>query len=78
MDKVYGPETTAVVKVFQKGDGLPTTGQVDGITMARVLQYVPGGVDPLSHNHNSRYAATVHTHPYADDNHGHATKGHTE
>lgn len=44
-DGVYGPKTTAVVKVYQKGDGLPDTGTVDGVTMALLMEYVPDWID---------------------------------
>ncbi len=44
-DKSYGAKTTAAVKVYQKGDGLPETGNVDGVTMALLMEYVPDWID---------------------------------
>ncbi len=35
------------------------------------------GHAPLPHNHNSRYAASVHSHLYSDTNHRHRTEGNT-
>ena len=45
VDKVYGPQTKAAVAIYQKGDGLPATGNVDGVTMALLMEYVPDWID---------------------------------
>ena len=82
-DGIYGPATAAVVKTYQAGDGLPATGNVDGVTMALLMEYVADWIDDrtppaiVPHDHDTRYAATVHSHPYATTNHGHKTEGNT-
>lgn len=45
VDGQYGPITTAEVAAYQRSADIPDTGEVDGITMALLMEFVPDWVD---------------------------------
>ena len=45
VDGVFGAETRAAVVKWQEGATRPVTGEVDGIMMAAIMEYVPDWID---------------------------------
>jgi peptidoglycan hydrolase-like protein with peptidoglycan-binding domain len=49
IDGVYGKKTARNVKEFQDDNDIPTTGNIDAITLAKINEIITGGEDPGSY-----------------------------
>ena len=45
IDKEFGPKTRDAVKSYQKSADLPATGEVEGVMMAMLMEFVPDWID---------------------------------
>ncbi len=72
-DGDFGGDTETGVQGFQGDAGLPTTGQVDGLT----LGFLFAAAYPPAATHDHPYAPTNHTHPTVAHSHPYAAAAHT-